>query len=229
MQRDQQQNPAGPIGHRAIWRRRLFAVSTIAVASGSTFLSGCAASPPPRAATAPKAVEVHSIQGTWYVVASNLPMWTDGKKVDVTFNYSPTTSDTDEVALHDEVHFLEDGSPDAYVGTDTRDPKDEAHFTWHGSGWLSFVSADWYISQIARDGSWAVISHESTIGTPAGIDIISRTPRLSPAALAEAEAFVARDPVLHGIGGPLAVTHQSENPDTRMGHEERPSRGVASE
>ncbi len=113
MRRDDRQNPAAPIGHTAIWRRRLALVCTIAVALSSAFVSGCAASPPPK------------------------------------------------------VHFIEGGSPGAHIGTDTRDPKDDAHFTWHGLGWLSFVSSDWYVSQIARDGSWAVIPHDSTIGTPA--------------------------------------------------------------
>ena len=60
-------------------------------------------------------LELTDIQGRWYVIQSNFPMWLKGKKTNPTFNYSIIERKGD-TALLDEVKYLKKGKNKTITG-----------------------------------------------------------------------------------------------------------------
>ena len=138
------------------------------------------------------------LEGRWFVVASNFPMWIEGPKHDPTFVYRllPERSQGEPREVDDVVWWQKGETADTYLGIDTQDPHNGAHFVWRGKGALHLVSTDWFLAASAPDGAWAIVYYQDTVASPEGVDIIARTTSLSPDRMQEATAVIEADSVL---------------------------------
>jgi hypothetical protein len=171
---------------------RLAAAAFLLAAIASA--AGCAELPPnvPSAG----ALDARRLEGGWHVLATNFPMWLDGKKTDPVFIYHLQEEDGDSVVLDDTVAYTESGKKETILGTDTQDPRAPSHFTWRGKGLLAAFTSDWVIAKTAPDGRWMVLYFTKTIATPEGVDVIARAPAMSREERAEVERALAADPFL---------------------------------
>ena len=133
------------------------------------------------------------LAGTWHIVQTNFPMWLGGTKTDPTLNYS--ASDTHS-RLEDVVRYTSGGRQKEIRGVDTQDPKNLAHFTWRGRGLLALLKSDWYVVHHNRNAGILAIYFTPTLFTPAGMDIVSRSPQPNAAAVEAARAAAAAIPGL---------------------------------
>lgn len=132
--------------------------------------------------------------GTWFIHSTNFPMWLKGDKVHPTFNYSLVAKK--ERVLLDEVNYLKNGKEKTIVGFDTQDPNDTTAFVWRGKGLLQLLKSKWKVALLDDSGQWAVIWFSKTLFTPEGVDIISRTPSLSPAVIDQIKSKMEQDSLL---------------------------------
>ena len=110
------------------------------------------------------------LPGTWFIAATNFPMWLSGERREPRFNYELLS--TDPLVLGDEVSYLTaEGEPKTIIGNDTW-KHDE--FVWRGKSLLKPFSSRWHIAGAADDGSVLVIRFEPSWATPGGIDIVVR-------------------------------------------------------
>lgn len=137
---------------------------------------------------------LQTLVGTWFICATNFPMWLKGNKTNPTFNYSLVANK--ENKLLDEVKYLKNGKSKTITGFDTQDKTDKKAFVWRGKGLLSLLKSKWKVALLDPSGQWAVIWFSKTLFTPEGVDIISTTPTLSPAILKQIKVQMARDSVL---------------------------------
>jgi hypothetical protein len=121
------------------------------------------------------------------VVATTFPMWRT--RCDVTFTYGERTSNT----LTDRVAYLEAGARGEILGVDTQHEQIPTHFTWRGNGLLSLFTSEWDVVAVAPDASWLVLTFGATIATPAGADVIARTPTLDEPSLQDAISAASTD------------------------------------
>lgn len=161
-------------------------------------LTGCGGLPPevPRAG----AFDAHRLEGGWHVLASNFPMWLEGKKTDPTFIYRVRPGET-PITLDDTVAYTDSGRRETIEGKDTQDPAAPAHFTWHGNGLLAAFSSDWVVLGSGPDDRWLVLYFTKTIATPEGVDVIARIPELSPEDRGEVLRLLRTDPFLKQKSG----------------------------
>jgi len=127
----------------------------------------------------------------------------------------------DEVMAHtpDRVAFTEDGQSEELLGVDTQHPQVPTHFTWRGNGLLSLFTSEWDVVAVAPDASWAVLTFGATLATPAGADVISRSPTLDEATLQHAISVTSADEVawarLKGLFRVSACQRAVSEPTTR--------------
>ncbi|MCP4441101.1 MAG: lipocalin family protein [Aureispira sp.] len=122
-------------------------------------------------------LELPKLEGTWHILATNFPMWLKGNRTQPTLNYSSTTHKGQKVLL-DQVKFLKNGKPKTITGYDYFEDTSHTKFTWQGKGLLSLFKSRWHIALMSKNHEWAVIIFQKTLFTPAGIDIISKSPDL---------------------------------------------------
>ncbi|MBD2702196.1 hypothetical protein IC229_16205 [Spirosoma sp. BT702] len=139
---------------------------------------------------------IPALLGTWFICSTNFPMWLKGDKLNPTFTYSRTDEKADTNVLLDEVKYLKNGKTKTLTGYDYQDTSDSAAFVWRGKGLLSLLRSRWNVALVDPNGQWAVIWFSKTLFTPEGVDIISRTSRLSPATLKQIKAQMAAQPRL---------------------------------
>jgi hypothetical protein len=131
-----------------------------------------------------KVLSLNNIQGRWYIVLSNFPMWLKGDKTSPSLNYTVETKGA-VTGLRDEVISQKRGKTQSIVGFDT--PLDGANtrFLWRGKGLLSLLTSRWEIVHLSAEGEWAIIHFEKTLFTSEGYDVIARRKQLSPEMLAD--------------------------------------------
>lgn len=151
-------------------------------------LAGCAIAPV-RSTTAPTELDLASLLGRWHVVATTFPMWRT--RCDVTFTYGALS----EHAATDRVAYTEGSTAGEILGVDTQHSQVPTHFTWRGNGILSLFTSEWDVVAVAPDASWVVLTFGATLATPAGADVISRSPTLDDEALRQAVEFASTDAV----------------------------------
>jgi hypothetical protein len=166
-------------------------IQTFGAVASALIASGCAAVPLRTAAT-PATFDAAELAGTWHVVATNFPMWTGGEKTNPTFNYGVLG----EGRLSDVVRYREGGEVGSIEGTDSQSAEVPTHFTWRGTGLLVLFTSEWDVVAFDRAGEWAVIYFSSTLATPEGVDVITRSATPAPEALEAALNLIANDPVL---------------------------------
>jgi hypothetical protein len=148
--------------------------------------------------TRPVTFDARRLEGEWFVVATNFPMWLEGDKKDPRFRYSSFREVDGRVVMDDEVSYLEDGSSERQTieGLDTQDPSIPAHFTWRGKGFLALFTSEWYVAHDDPDLRFAIIYFTETPATPAGVDVITRNATPSPAVVQAATTMIQSDAFL---------------------------------
>ncbi|MNY38460.1 hypothetical protein D3C86_1730890 [compost metagenome] len=106
-------------------------------------------------------------------------MWLKGKKTNPTFNYSPLTKKKKAVLL-DEVQYTKKSKQKSIVGYDHPVNENNQSFVWRGKGILGFLKSKWSILYLDRKQHWAIIQFRKTLFTPEGVDVISRSKKLTP-------------------------------------------------
>ena len=161
-------------------------------------VTGCSSQSPVEAPTeAPRlaSLDAAALAGSWHVVATNFPMWLSGDKQDPMFTYTPRIEDG-TLRLDDVVSYRAAGKRQTIVGVDTQDAVVRSQFVWRGRGWLRLFSSTWAVAGGAPEQGWLILFFTPTLATPAGVDIISRTPTLAPDAKAQALRVIAESPFL---------------------------------
>lgn len=150
-------------------------------------------------------------EGEWYVIATTFGFWKKKGRTDAKFVYADLPHE-DATKLWDITFYRQGGKGRRLMGVDTRDPTAPGHFLWHGVGSLAVARNHWYVLAVDDDYRWAVIGFpKSTIGTPAGLDIIAREPTLEPAAFEAAKAWIESQPSLRPMleQGLVRMDHQA--------------------
>ncbi len=180
--------------------------------------AGCAADPPaPDVVTAPKNFDASSLEGAWYIVASDLPEWTGGEKKSPMVHFKLHDADGDgTLKMENKVTFLEGGKPGEHLGDDTQDAVTRTNFTWRSSGALSTSSANWYVVYMSPEKTWAVSYYDKRGDQPAGVSVISRTATISDAVLAEARTLINGQAALAVHADGLKVIDHADTPKTAV-------------
>jgi len=117
------------------------------------------------------------LSGDWFVIYSNFPMWTKGKRRYPMFHYTIERREG-EWGLADNVTYVQGKAKKHILGFDRL--IDAEKFIWQGNGFLTkYLSSNWRIVHISADNNWALIYFEKTLFTPAGYDAIARESLLS--------------------------------------------------
>ena len=151
-----------------------------------------------RAPTAPE-----ELAGRWYIVASNFPMWAHPARSAPTFDYTPEAG-----GLRDEVCYQQAGRTRRILGFDTPVAGEAGAFVWRGRGLLALVTSRWRVALLAEAPSVGVVTFQATWFTPAGTDLIARTPDPSAALLAQLRAAVDLDPARAALAEGLRPVRQ---------------------
>ena len=127
------------------------------------------------------------ICGTWYVTHSTLPMWKSKRNVTITYKplpnvgHSSSSSEGKPNKLDDLVSYQSRlaATTKTVHGIDSPANASYGEWNWRGTGWLKMASSHWeFLGYGTHDGTeWAVTYFSSTLFTPAGIDIYSRSPK----------------------------------------------------
>jgi hypothetical protein len=177
------------------WAAIVLGAAAALTLGGVSMLSagGCKSAPAPAVAVSDKPFDVRDLEGDWFIVASDQPVWTSGEKASPTLQYKLVSGSSGAVELEDKVSFLENGERGEYRGRDTQASDNPAAFEWRGTGALSLVSTRWHLAHMASDKTWAIAFYEKTFATPAGVAVISRTAKLPSEAFAEARSELSNN------------------------------------
>lgn len=148
-------------------------------------LSACAGAPI-RTDHTPTEFDPRTLEGTWYVVGSSFPMWKDEKKTAPTFDYSGIDVKEGVTQMNDHVSWLEGEEQKSVDGTDFQSKTVPTHFTWKGTGIKGALSSEWDVVFIDKQSRFLIIAFSRTLATPAGLDVIARTPTLADSAWSDA-------------------------------------------
>ncbi len=134
------------------------------------------------------------LEGTWHVVATDFPMWTSGQRTAPRFTYANPRQVRGRLHLDDTVTYLQGGRERRIEGVDVEEAP--GRFLWRGKGLLWLFRSRWEVVAAAGDGAWLALRFARTLATPAGHDVIARTPALDAAALARALAALGTPPLV---------------------------------
>lgn len=119
------------------------------------------------------------LEGKWYVVATNFPMWLDAKNTDPNFNYTNFREKKGKLVFDDCVMYSKSKKPKQIKGTDKQKKSDELKFAWRGKGFLALFKSNWRVIASDKEGRWIAIYSTKTLVSPEGVDIIARKKSLS--------------------------------------------------
>lgn len=119
------------------------------------------------------------LEGKWYVVATNFPMWLDAKNTDPNFNYTNFREKNGKLVFDDCVMYSKNNSPKQIKGKDKQKKSDELKFAWRGKGLLGLFKSNWRVIANDKEGRWIAIYSTKTLVSPEGVDIIARKGNLS--------------------------------------------------
>ena len=118
-------------------------------------------------------INLQALEGKWYIILSNFPMWLKGDKTNPTFNYTQAEREG-ILGLIDEVKYTQNGRQKSINGFDKPLNTENTSFEWRGNGLLSLLSSKWQILYLDTIENWAIIYFEKTLFTPKGYDVICR-------------------------------------------------------
>ncbi|KAJ7161428.1 hypothetical protein C8R43DRAFT_880929 [Mycena crocata] len=127
--------------------------------------------------------------GTWHVVASTLPMWKDKKNVKITYSTIPgePAATMDDLVSYEKRSAKPGAAPSTVKGIDRLEEGATGRWKWRGKGLLMIASSRWSLlgfhvtsptaqgNPASEDPEWVVTYFASTLFTPAGLDIYSRS------------------------------------------------------
>jgi lipocalin len=117
--------------------------------------------------------------GKWYVVATNYAFWKNESRTNPIINLDLLNDGSGRTFLS-RVTYNWKGFGRTITGYETQDKSTAGRYVWQGKGLLSVIKNEWYLIAVADDYSWAfTFFPKSNVGTPEGIDILSRTPDMS--------------------------------------------------
>lgn len=145
--------------------------------------------------------------GTWFIIASDAPIWLKGNKESPTLNYT-LVEQKGTYKLLDETMYCKGNHQKVVAGYDYSAPNKPAGFIWRGKGLLFFVTSKWEVRLQDKEGRWAVIAYSKTLFTPEGVDIMSRTASLDAATLKDIYAQMIQDSMLAKHVGALKQISQ---------------------
>lgn len=116
-------------------------------------------------------INLQALEGKWYIILSNFPMWLKGDKTNPTFNYK-IAERSGVIGLTDEVKYNQNGRIKSINGFDKPLNTENTSFEWRGNGLLSLLSSKWQILYLDTAEHWAIIYFEKTLFTPKGYDVI---------------------------------------------------------
>ena len=159
-------------------RARLLLASLLA-------LCACAGAPI-RTDHTPTEFDARTLEGTWYVVGSSFPMWKDGKKTAPTFEYSGIDVKDGVLQMNDHVSWLEGEKQESIDGIDTQSKTVPTHFTWK----RGVLSSEWDVVFVDKQNRFVIIAFSRTVASPAGLDVIARTPTIADSAWSDAQGEI---------------------------------------
>ena len=119
------------------------------------------------------------IEGKWYLVATNFPMWLNGKSKDPEYNYSNFKLKKDKLEFDDKVMYTKNGSAQEIKGKDKQKKAGELAFSRREKGLLSRFKNNWKVIASDREGRWIVIYSAKNLMSPEGVDIVARNKSLT--------------------------------------------------
>ena len=118
------------------------------------------------------------VEGKWHVVATNFPMWLDGKNLDPSFNYSNFKMNDGKLKFDDVLIYSKKGKEKKIKGKDKQKEAGKLKFKWRGKGLLGLFASKWQVIASDAEGQWMVIYSTATLVSPEGIDVLSRNKKL---------------------------------------------------
>lgn len=118
-------------------------------------------------------LKLSELEGKWFVIRSNFPMWLKGNKINPSFQYSIITKRKNPVLL-DEVRYQKKSKSKSIVGYDKPVNAQNTSFVWRGKGILGGVKSKWSILYLEPTQKWMIIHFKKTAFTPEGYDVISK-------------------------------------------------------
>jgi len=118
-------------------------------------------------------INLQTLEGKWYIILTNFPMWLKGDKKYPNFNYKITEKEN-VMGLKDEVKYTQNDRTKSINGFDKPLNIENTSFEWCGNGLLSLLSSKWQILYLDTSKQWAIIYFEPTLFTPKGYDVICR-------------------------------------------------------
>jgi hypothetical protein len=119
------------------------------------------------------------LEGKWFVVATNFPMWLDTKNTNPNFNYTNFREKNEKLLFDDCVMYSKNKSPKQIKGKDKQKYMSELRFIWRGKGLLGLFKSRWKVIANDKEGRWIAIYSARTLVSPEGVDIVARTKNLS--------------------------------------------------
>jgi hypothetical protein len=124
-------------------------------------------------------LKLSELEGRWFVVRSNFPMWLKGKKTNPSFSYTVTSKGKNTVLL-DEVQYQKKSKAKSIVGYDKPVNTQNRSFVWRGKGILAGLKSKWSILYLDSNQQWMIIHFKKTLFTPEGYDVISKSKSVNP-------------------------------------------------
>lgn len=119
------------------------------------------------------------LEGKWFVVATNFPMWLESKNTNPNFNYTNFKEKNGKLIFDDCVMYSKNKSPKKIKGKDKQKNSDELKFFWRGNGLLGLFKSKWKVIASDNEGRWIAIYSSRTLVSPEGVDIVARNKNLS--------------------------------------------------
>jgi hypothetical protein len=116
-------------------------------------------------------LNLNDLEGKWFILYSDFPMWTSGKRKYPSLNYTLIEKNS-KFCIEDKVKYEAGGKSRSIDGFDQYLGNGE--FMWKGKGILSILRSRWKVIVMEKD--WMLIYFEKTLFTPSGYDLISRNP-----------------------------------------------------
>ncbi len=131
--------------------------------------------------------------GKWYVVATNYNFWKSKSRTHPVINLDLLNEGSGRTFLSC-VTYKWRGFARTIAGYEKQDKSVAGRFVWQGKGLLSIIKNEWFLITVADDYSWAFTYFpKSNIGTPEGVDVLSRSPEMSEDLLQKIIAQVRED------------------------------------
>ncbi len=138
-------------------------------------------------------LEPQKFAGKWYVVATNYNFWNNENRTHPVINLDLMNNNSGRTFLS-RVEYNWKGFARTIAGYETPDKENPGRFVWQGKGLLSIVKNEWYLIAVADDYSWAFTYFpKSNVGTPEGVDVLSRSAEMSDEQIEKILALVRED------------------------------------